>query len=734
MDSQRPPRGWNLPLIGGLGLLGLIVAAALIGPLLVRDPLERTLIAEINGSIRGTPFPPFGSWEFPLGSDRYGRDLLARLLHGIRPTLLLVLLIGSVRLVIGVIIGIAAARLDGLFGAASRRLLQAAVSVPVLITALAGITAVGIERGLIAFLVGMTLTGWADTAQVVRAQTQRIAALPFIEAARALGANEAQIIVRHLLRHITPLLLILLAAELSAAMLLTAALAFLGYFIGGGVWVIMAGELIPIASRVAGPPELGQLVGTAPRGLSIAPPWEMIFPATVMILTTLSFSLIGEGLRRRITARETVAAAAQQQPARFEPQLISWLGRPSAVLTGRLLSTLLVIAALTPVMQQLTRLPAAPAVNEPAAAAPALPRDHPWQSERADAAGTRSVAALPATAGELQRVTLALEPIGSPVIAADGSLVLTGRDGRLLLLNPDLSVRTEVTLGAPAAGAAALAADGTIYVAARDGSLTAYTADGTQRWQFRSRYRSEASSGPVVAADGTVYYAILDAVQAVNPDGSEKWLAADRSLPYIETAPRVSADGSLIFLRNTVFRAEDGARLVIKPVADEPVFAEPLIVVGVDGQLYYRSEHRLLPWQLRDNRLAIAAARGWPAGSVFFYARETGVTVDGTAWWIYSTDYADTRLIWSDAGSQLRGERLIGVRGAQLIAVDTAGALLICGRGSGTVCGVYDAGSGDTARWSLRIGTQAVSGGAVVGDRIYLLLENGELVVLGPTP
>jgi peptide/nickel transport system permease protein len=727
MHNRTLRRSWNLPLIGGLSLLGMIIAAALLGPLLVRDPLERTLIAEIGGRIRGTPFPPFQSWEFPLGSDRFGRDLFARLLHGIQPTLLLVLLIGSVRLVIGVIIGVAAARLNGLFGRVSRGLLQAAVSVPVLITALAGITAVGIERGLIAFLVGMALTGWADTAQVVRAQTQRIAALPFIEAARALGANEAQIIVRHLLRHITPLLLILLAAELSATMLLTAALAFLGYFIGGGVWVITAGELIPIASRVAGPPELGQLVGTAPRQLSIAPPWEMIFPAAVMILTTLSFSLIGEGLRRRAAARQT--AAQQQRPSRLEPLIVTWLGRPQAALSGRLLTVLLLAAILTPVLQRLLPRETAASAAAPAAVAAAPQRDQPWQSERGDAAGTRRVAALPADAVELQRVPLDIEPIGSPAVAQDGSLAIAGRDGRLLLLDPELSVRADVTLSDAAAGAPALAADGTIYVTARDGTLTALHADGTQRWQFRSRYRSEASSGPVVAADGTIYYAILDAVQAVNPDGSERWLAADRSLPFIETVPRVSADGNLIFLRNTVFRAEDGARLVIKPVPDEPVFAEPLIIVGVDGQLYYRSEHRLLPWQLSDNNLSIAAARGWPAGNVFFYARETGVTADGTAWWIYSTDYADTRLIWSDAGSGLLGERLIALRGVQLIAVDDAGALLICGRGS--VCGVYEAGGGDSARWSLRVSGGDISGGAAVDGRVYLLLETGELVLLG---
>src|SRR5690606_38707135 len=122
---------------------------------------------------------------------------------------------------------------------------------------------------------------------------------PYIAAAKALGATGPQIVLRHISRHIGALLATLFAFEISATLMLTGALAFMGYFIGGGVWVITDGNLIPVAERIAGMPELGQLVGTAEIRISSRPPWEMIFPGLVMALAILGFTLLGEGLRRR---------------------------------------------------------------------------------------------------------------------------------------------------------------------------------------------------------------------------------------------------------------------------------------------------------------------------------------------------------------------------------------------------------------------------------------------------
>jgi peptide/nickel transport system permease protein len=721
----------NLPLIIGTLIVALVALLALLGPVLApRDPLERTLVTEIGGRVRGVPFPPFQSWSFPLGSDRFGRDLFSRLLWAVRPTLLLVLIVAALRLTLGVLIGALAGWARGWPGRALNGLIDAALSIPVLVVALAALAVVGVERGLPAFIAALALTGWAETAQVVRTTTRRIAAQTYISAAQALGAGGAQILLRHIGRHLAPLLAILFAFEASGTLMLTAALGFLGYFIGGGVWIIAAGEAIPEAVRVAGLPELGQLVGTAPLGVSTRPPWEMIFPGLVIVLAILGFSLLGEGLRRRqerLAPRRTAFGAVL---AELEEAVVAeagrWEGRlrvPGYALVGVLL-----------LGGGLIWWQARPGPLEPAMAGTALARPEGWPAERGDQFGSLA-GAVPELAPSLRwNFSAPAGMSGGPAVAADGTLYLAGLDSTLYALDRDGQSRWTAPLAALPVGGPALSGDGTIYVSDQAGGLSAYAATGERRWRFLNSYRSTASSGPIVGSDGTIYYAVLDAVQAVNPDGQARWLARDPDLPYFELQPRLSPDERLVFLKSSAFRSDDGARLLLKIRPDEPVYADPLMVVGADGRNYYRSEHRLIPWELIDGGLAVQPTLGWAAASALFMPSDTGVTARGLVWVIYASERFDTRLLWLEPGGGRAGEAFFALRNGRVFAADADGRLLLCGttQTRALQCGAYSPAAGDTALWTLELGASGAqaSGVALADGRIYVATRGGELFAL----
>lgn len=732
-------RSKNWPLILGITIASFLVLLALAGPLIApHDPLARTLVAVIGGQRRGVPFPPFGSWEFPFGSDRFGRDLYSRLLWAFRPTLLLVAIVGGIRLILGLVIGMLAGWGRGSASRGLSMLIDGALSVPILVVALATIAAVGIERGLIAFIAGMALTGWAETAQTVRAQTQLVAAQPYIQSARALGATGPQIIIRHISRHIATLVGMLLAFEISATLMLTAALAFMGYFIGGGQWIIVSGEVIPVAERVAGLPELGQLIGTAQVRISSQPPWEMIFPGLAVFVAILGFTLLGEGLRRRqshMVAGQPglIGRLFGSLGQRIEEAALHAAGRWNSRLASGGLYGIAAVGLLL-FGGFLWQQRPAPATRYPGSAI-VLSRAVGWAAERGDSFGTLHADQVPA---ETPRVAWEFAAdaglSGGPAVASDGTIYVAGMGGRLYAIAPDGAQRWSSSLAGEPVGAPALGSDGTIYVVDRKGGLSAFAANGEPRWHFQSSYRPEGTSGPIVGPDGTIYYAVLDGVQAVSAAGEGRWVGSDRGLPYQELLPRLSPDASIVFLKSSAFSATDGSRLVLDIVPDEPVYAEPTFLTGADGRAYYRSEHRIIPWRPVEAGIAIQPALGWSANNVFFMPSDTGVTTAGIAWMLYTTEYADTRLVWIGPEGALLGESFFALRQSRAIATTPDGTILLCGsaRNRRLNCAAYRPESGDTPLWQIELpdsGAIAL-GGAVVDGRIYIATEEGKLVAL----
>ena len=289
----------NWPLIIGLVLVLSISFLAVFGPsLALRDPLETNTVVKVGGEWVRLPYPPFAVPGFPLGSDAYGRDLLSRLLWGIRPTLILVTVVACVRLVLGVLIGLAAGWSSGRWGRILEGVMSGALAIPVIIVSLAVITAIGIQRGLIAFIVGLVVTGWAETARLVSEQTRGLKGLPYVEASGALGASGAETLARHVVRQISPMFGMLLAFEAGSTLMTVAALGFLGYYVGGAFWI----EVTDFSTRaISGMPELGQMLANS---WQIFKPWATVATGTVIFLAVLGFSLVGEGLRRRLSMGE----------------------------------------------------------------------------------------------------------------------------------------------------------------------------------------------------------------------------------------------------------------------------------------------------------------------------------------------------------------------------------------------------------------------------------------------
>ena len=425
--------GRNWPLrIGGLVVL-LVTIVAVAGPWLApHDPMARAAVIQIDGRWIGPPYP-MGAPGFWLGSDRAGRDLLSRLLWALQPTLALVLIIAAVRLALGLTIGLAAGYATGAWRRVLDTLLRVALALPVLVVALIVIAFVGIQRGILAFILGLCLTGWAETARYVETQTRTTRANPFVEAARSMGANDGHIVIYHILRHVLPLASMLLAFEVSNTLMTTAALGFLGYYIGGGAWFTVEDW---VARNTAGMPELGQMLAVSLE--RILDPWSMVLVGGVVTLIVLGFTLLGEGLRRRLEGelgqRPTVIDS-------FLNRWATWLNRPPGGATRLPRRRLTMAAAVFAVLVVLgggwwvLRQGQAPA-SQVFSLLP--PGGHQWATARHDPYGTLTITAtgpISPTVAWSRRFDGGLT--GGPAIDADGGIYVAVTDGALAAVDSD---------------------------------------------------------------------------------------------------------------------------------------------------------------------------------------------------------------------------------------------------------------------------------------------------------
>lgn len=294
-------RGLNLPLVIGLLLVGLLLMIALLGEWIApQDPLEtHFILKDQSGEFVTPPFAPGQIEGFILGSDFDGRDVFSRLLIGVRPTLVLVMMVAAARLIAGMFFGVAEGWFEGLPGALMGSVTKIVLSIPMLIIAIMVIYLFGLQTEAGVFVVALSLTGWGQAARVIADRVRIVKQETYIEASRALGAGSLRILSKHIIPQIRTLLIVTLSFEMSAVLLQMAELGFLGYFMGGGAIRLVPDGKSPafIPVRIAGPPELGQMLAGGWSNF-IYTPLLPVMVGTVFFIAVFSFMMLGEGLKR----------------------------------------------------------------------------------------------------------------------------------------------------------------------------------------------------------------------------------------------------------------------------------------------------------------------------------------------------------------------------------------------------------------------------------------------------
>jgi peptide/nickel transport system permease protein len=268
-------------------LVAIHLAAAL-APWLVERTLHQSAyrqrmmdVVEVEGRPRevvndvGIPLGP--NARFPLGADLAGRDVLSRILIGARVSLLVATFGTLLGLSIGVAAGLVAGFYRGPVDVAISRFLDAVMSIPVLLLAIA-LAAVLPAGGVWTLVLVLGLVNWTTVARVVRAETLSLRSREFIEAARALGAPTWRILARHLLPNLVGTILVFATLSMAGNILLESALSFLG-----------VGIQPPT-------PSWGNMIqeGVAYYGSAW---WIAGFPGLAILMTVVSYNLVGDGLR-----------------------------------------------------------------------------------------------------------------------------------------------------------------------------------------------------------------------------------------------------------------------------------------------------------------------------------------------------------------------------------------------------------------------------------------------------
>jgi len=722
--TQRKKTNW--PLLIGAIFVSLMALLAVFGPALAQqDPMKENYTLKVDGKIRVPPYPALEVPGYPLGTDRYGRDLLSRILWAVRPTMIMVVTVAGVRLFMGLILGMIIGWSEGRKSRLLESLLSTALSIPVLIAALIGIFMVGVDRGLWAFIFGLGLTGWAETARMVSEQTRAIKTQTFVEAARALGASDRRILYSHVLRQIMSLLWMLLAFEISSTLLISAELGFLGYYIGGGIWIEISDFN---AVNVEGLPELGQMISSSL--VKITDPSTLIIVGSVIGIGVLGFNLLGEGLRLRLSQewlrggrrfRFLTETAEEWIEARVIRPFLFWIEtHRAAPITASVILVILLGSWLAFKSFYIKPLAVAETIIETSGAQPL------WASERHDPYGTMWTAAS-LNSGPKLLWNLPLGGAGKPSVNATGTIFISTQDKKLMAINPDGTILWEAPLDETIVGAPALDSKGRIIVADSKGSVTCFDENGNRLWRVLATNGREATSGPIVGAQGNIYLTAVDSVAALSPDGKSLWrtVAAD---VYLEEPPRLSPDQTMIFLKNSVIETSTGALKTVQLANEqELLFTDPSFFSGANGHNYYRLGHEIIGWHFENSELKIDSRQTWAhEGTVLLLPYDQGVTKDGLTWFYYTMQFVETRMIWLDAESRIIGNYSFQNPNPKVIAIGEKGEAYLCGSTTVKVNCINIAPGTETPTWDISVESPApLLGGAVIPNRLYLLLGDG---------
>ena len=258
-----------------------IVLIAIFAPLLApHDPYEQILSRKL--------IPPFwfdspkATWEHILGTDHLGRDYLSRLIYGARISLMIGFSAMLISGVIGTVLGVCAGYFGGRVDMVITFIITTRLSLPVVLVALAVVSLLGSSLTVVIWVLGLLI--WDRFAVVMRSATQQVRTLDFVASAEALGSSTPRILLVEILPNIANHIIVIATLEMAHAILLEAALSFLGL-----------GVQPP-------DPSWGLMIAEA-KGLMFFDGWLIAIPGTALFMLILAINLLGDGIRD-VTAPE----------------------------------------------------------------------------------------------------------------------------------------------------------------------------------------------------------------------------------------------------------------------------------------------------------------------------------------------------------------------------------------------------------------------------------------------
>ncbi|HXF64745.1 MAG TPA: ABC transporter permease [Caldilineaceae bacterium] len=263
---RRLVAGWNGRV--GLVIIGLVLLAGVVTSLV--DPYDPTTDSNLAESRQ----PP--SWEHPFGTDRLGRDVFRRVLHGTRVSLMIGFVVVVVSGGVGTVLGLSAGYFGGFTDTLIMRLMDVLLAFPAILLAIAIVAVRG--PGLTNTILAVAIVGIPGYARVVRSVVLSLRERDFVDAARMSGVSDLRIMFGHILPNSLTPIIVQMTLGVGGAIIFAAALGFLGLGVQPPTpeWGAMISDGIPFLRQS---------------------PYLVFYPGVAIMLTVLGFNLLGDGLR-----------------------------------------------------------------------------------------------------------------------------------------------------------------------------------------------------------------------------------------------------------------------------------------------------------------------------------------------------------------------------------------------------------------------------------------------------
>jgi peptide/nickel transport system permease protein len=265
-------------LIGGIFFVALVITGIFAPYLSPHDPSEQRL----DNKLRPWAWSESGEWNYLLGTDSLGRDLLSRILYGSRISLLLGVISVSISAVIGCLLGAIAGYFGHWIDEVIMKVVEIFLAFPFLLLAIVIMAFLG--EGLGNLILALVLSRWVHFCRIVRGEVLSLKQRDYVMAAKATGARDYYIILRHILPNTMSAVVVMATFAMALVIMLEASLSFLGL----GV-----------------PPSIPTWGGMLSEGRSYMyrAPWVSIFPGMAIFVSVLGINLLGDGLRDLLDPR-----------------------------------------------------------------------------------------------------------------------------------------------------------------------------------------------------------------------------------------------------------------------------------------------------------------------------------------------------------------------------------------------------------------------------------------------